>query len=1095
MERPSQEIIPSQTNLKYFPLYTFYEPETFLDNSCPLCEFSGTEQEIRLHYKSKEHSDLLLKKSSIPEKWWDKQPQESEEHCILRNTVACFVGALPRNIKAVFDHGTIWFLGWSSDIKDSAKEKTKRGEKVLGPQHFAHLFGSGKAEFFVSLQMQGYAGCRGFGSYQDFHAFQKFYRSCPQEEAHFYEQIREWQKVREFYDLEQDGEWDSKYISQRFVEARKEYCGLDNPEFQTIDSSNSEKFSVHIIGSCVHKNIFELGKFVRGFVDWLKDHPKHFGIRKFVDACVYRKNGTIRCPGSTKYGSDRRLNCSDPFDETFYVTANQERLRLSWKVSERRKIYLATKPQKEPELKHVPEEKEEQQVFDGYMDALDSFVEKECDGAFEYDRNWDGLDFLTLKRIDGLSNTCPVCSEDEGNQHDRRDAYVYLCKGKLKFGCWKTDKRKHVIANFSKGEENPQEPFPFSADEIYSSEHLHPLEFPEEKDCLVVRSAMGTGKTKSVVDYLSKRPKQRVLILSFRVSLDEELQRKFPGAVLYSDKEAQKDGYISAKILVCQIDSLYRVMGNYDILIIDETSYTLSHLCKFVKNAPDCWDALKNFTRQANSVILMDAFMEDYIVKLFEQLGRKTWCIQNDFLPHENRTSLHIFPSEKDSKKCLFQSLEEGKNVVFVSNCKKEVDAVCELAKTRGIERILKYTSETKKENSGVSVSDWDQYQLVAYTPTISAGISFEKKHFYECHAHFVSTSANAHECSQMLFRARDLSLGKIFVYVKQMPSREPTTRKSVISKLENLDYSSFRACGLKFDRSLRSLKRTAYSELYVQNEVRNNKSKREFLKVLAGLLRSQGVSVTLEKREEDQKAKDISKELSDIADMKEKEKLVEVSISPEISYEEREELLEKKDLSKEETASLRKYAIAEHYHMEQKNVTVEFLETYKKQWTAFRTLCLTLGEKEEVDKRLKEELEREIEKKEKTRKQEGLRRRAYLEKVVLLREVLSDIGFAEWHKEKRIYQKEYTLGMRRALGRMNQDREIFVSLFGTIPAKPEFFLRWLNGQLRYLFGFTIKKTSRAKAFSLTLKFCAVWRFTNKEGEGEIFVPLVTSYQ
>lgn len=887
MERPEQEIIPSQTNLKYFPLYTFYEPETFLENSCPLCEFSGTEQELRIHYKSKEHSDLLLKKSSVPEKWWEKQPQESEEHCILRNTVACFVGPLPRNIKAVFDHGTIWFLSWSLDIKDRAKEKTKRGEKVLGPQHFGHLFGSGKADFFVSLQMQGYLGCRGFGSYEDFKAFQKFYRQCPPEEAHFYEQIREWQKVREFYDLEQDGEWDSEYVSQRFVEARKEYCGLDNPEFQTIDSSDSGKFSVHIIGTCVHKNIFELEKFVKGFVQWLKDHPKHFGLCKFVDACVYRRNGTLRCPGSTKFGSDRMLRCSDPFDETFYVTANQKRLRLSWKMSERRKLYLESKPRKEPDLEPVAEEKEEQ-VFDGYMDALDSFVEKECDGAFEYDRNWNGLGFLPLERIDGISNTCLVCLEDEGNQHDRRDAYVYLWKGKLKFACWKTKERKHIIANFSTGQETPQEVHPFTADEIYSSKHIHPLEFPEGKNCLVVRSAMGTGKTKSVVEYLSKRPKQRVLILSFRVSLDEELQRKFPGAVLYSDKKAQKDGYISAKVLVCQIDSLYRVMGNYDILIIDEASYTFSHLCRFVKNAPDVWDALKNFTRQAKSVILMDAFMEDYIVKLFEQLGRKTWCIQNDFLPQENKTTVHILPSEKDSKKCLFQSLKEGKNIVFVSNCKKEVDAVCELAKSRGIERILKYTSETKKENSGILVDDWDQYQLVAYTPTISAGVSFEKKHFHECHAHFVSSSASAHECSQMLFRARDLSLGKIFVYVKQMPSREPTTREGVISKLENLDYSSFRACGLKFDRSLRALKKTTYSELFVQNEVRNNKSKREFLKTLNGLLRTQGVSFVLENKKEDQEAKDISKELSDIAEIKEKEKLAEISASPEISHEER---------------------------------------------------------------------------------------------------------------------------------------------------------------------------------------------------------------
>ncbi|BAU80347.1 putative replication origin-binding protein [Tokyovirus A1] len=78
----------------------------------------------------------------------------------------------------------------------------------------------------------------------------------------------------------------------------------------------------------------------------------------------------------------------------------------------------------------------------------------------------------------------------------------------------------------------------------------------------------------------------------------------------------------------------------------------------------------------------------------------------------------------------------------------------------------------------------------------------------------------------------------------------------------------------------------------------------------------------------------------------------------------------------------------------------------------------------------------------------------------------------------------------------MNQDKEIFVSLFGTIPAKPEFFLRWLNGQLRYLFGFTIKKTSRKKNFSLSVKFCATWRFGEEiQSDGEIFIPLVEMNQ
>ncbi|AVR52744.1 putative origin of replication-binding protein [Marseillevirus Shanghai 1] len=82
---------------------------------------------------------------------------------------------------------------------------------------------------------------------------------------------------------------------------------------------------------------------------------------------------------------------------------------------------------------------------------------------------------------------------------------------------------------------------------------------------------------------------------------------------------------------------------------------------------------------------------------------------------------------------------------------------------------------------------------------------------------------------------------------------------------------------------------------------------------------------------------------------------------------------------------------------------------------------------------------------------------------------------------------------MRRALGRMNQDKEIFVSLFGTIPAKPEFFLRWLNGQLRYLVGFALKKENRNRAFSLRVCFCAPWKISeNFVVENKHFIPEIS---
>ncbi|ALX27631.1 hypothetical protein GMAR_ORF257 [Golden Marseillevirus] len=1091
----AKELSP-QTTSSFIPLYTLYEPETFCNNSCPLCSFSGCPKELAKHYKSQEHKNNLSKPLNVPDPWFEKREDETEICCYLRSLIFYTLGPLPRNIKAVFGCGTVWFMGWSDSFVHSSKERKKRGETVIGPQTFAFAF-SQNSEFFSTLQIAEYNGCRAFASYKDFTSFSAFYRHHPVGESHFYEQIREHHKVREFYDLEKEGEWDSKEIIFMFLEARREYCALDNPVFQEIDSSDKTKFSFHLVGSCVFKNIFALHDFVQGFIAWIKENKKYSSLCKFVDASVYRKNGSLRCPGSTKYGSTRVLKCSDLFDEKNYITANQEKLSFVWKRSQRRKIWAASKPKKEEApIVEVPRE---EKVFDGYMQALENFVDVDCNGAFEYDENWDGTGYLLLKRIEGISNTCVVCSEEDGNDHDTRDAYVHLWNKKLKFGCWKTRKQKYLVANFGQ----PCAPLPcrvvepcsFTADETYEKEHLLPLEFPREKDCLIVRSAMGTGKTKAVVNYIKERSNERVLILSFRISLDEELQRKFPSAVLYSDPKAQKNGYISAQVLVCQIDSLYRVMGNYDVVVIDEASYTLSHLCKFAKNASDCWDALKNFVRNAKSVILMDAFMADYIPKLFRALGRRTWCVENSWKPHQDKTSMKIFTSEKMAKQRLFSGLGQGKNIVFVSNSKKEVDAVCELAKKKGFDRILKYTSETKKETCGILVDDWDKYQLVAYTPTISAGVSFEKKHFHECHAHFVSSSANAYECSQMLFRARDLSENNIFVHVKQMPSKAPTTKEGIISKIENLDASVFRACGLKFERSTRTLKKTAFSKLYVENEKRDNLSKREFLRVLSLLLKTQGVSVSADFAREDQQGKDLALELSEISEIKEEKDLQDTADAEEICQEQHDEIREKKDPTREEILSCRKFALASHFHMKQKHVTLDFLKKYRKQWTPFRTLCLTIGEKKDVDERLENLLHLEIERKIVERKQERLRKRAYLEKVCLLREFLCDLGFPDWYKEKKVRKDEYILGMKRVFEKLEKDKEIFESLFSSLPSEEKNFLKWMNGQLRYLFGFVLKKSNRNKNYTLEVSFCTEWRINKKrDKEAKTFVPEIKYY-
>ncbi|ALX27381.1 hypothetical protein GMAR_ORF6 [Golden Marseillevirus] len=568
------KVLPQQTNSNFSTLYTLYQPNIFEKGRCVVCDCCVSE--TKKHFSLQSHKERFETSKKLPHatsKWWEKNAEEDEIQHFFRMDIALSLGPLPSYIKCVFAYGTVWFFSWSEKKSESMKERSKRGEKDLkGPQYFAHLYAQNRSEFFTTCQLPWFSGARAFGSYKDLSLFQEN-RAQTAGPQHFYEQFLQGQKVREFWDLELEDEqrcWGTRDVSQLFEKARKEFCSWDDPKFYVLDSSDSKKFSCHIMVSCVHKNIFCLSKFCEEFIAWIKQKEEYSFLTRVLDKGVYRNNGSIRCPGSTKYGSDRVLKvygCCPQNEEELFVTGNQAKLLELWKKSERRKN---TKKQwVPPEEENVPEDKgaplfEQSHDAEDFMNAIDKFVSEKLDDAFEYDTDWDGTGRLDLKRIQGVENVCPCCTEDEGNVHDRRDAYFTIWNNLLLFGCWKT-KRKRLVCRL--GPQQEKEKKVFTSDFSYNSENINPIVFPKGRDCLIIRSAMGTGKTKAVIRWVEDNPKARVLFLSYRVSLVTELSKKIPGAVLYTDAKAKKGGCISSKILVCQIDSLHLVCGSFDMVV------------------------------------------------------------------------------------------------------------------------------------------------------------------------------------------------------------------------------------------------------------------------------------------------------------------------------------------------------------------------------------------------------------------------------------------------------------------------------------------------------------------------------------------------
>ena len=109
---------------------------------------------------------------------------------------------------------------------------------------------------------------------------------------------------------------------------------------------------------------------------------------------------------------------------------------------------------------------------------------------------------------------------------------------------------------------------------------------------MAVKAQMGTGKTEKLVEYIKENPQLRVLIASFRKSLISKQFKELEsiGFKTYLDFDGFK--IVNEPKMIVQIDSLYKVFGEYDLIILDEVKSINEQLVLQVKNKIKCISAL-----------------------------------------------------------------------------------------------------------------------------------------------------------------------------------------------------------------------------------------------------------------------------------------------------------------------------------------------------------------------------------------------------------------------------------------------------------------------------------------------------------------------
>lgn len=378
-------------------------------------------------------------------------------------------------------------------------------------------------------------------------------------------------------------------------------------------------------------------------------------------------------------------------------------------------------------------------------------------------------------------------------------------------------------------------------DQTVTSRYIDTSVIPDER-LVAIKGNMGSGKTFGLIE---KFENQRILIVSYRCSLDVELARKF-NCKLYSDFN---QSHINCDRLVVQIDSVWRACGSYDVVILDEVGYTLNHLFEFAKEKSKCLDALKHHLSESKNIVMMDALLQKRHIECVKQFANieKCFVIKNDFKVYSDYKVTMIDGQRFELLNQVRTALNSGKKVCVPSNsleALKFVDANIK-KEFHGVKTLV-----IDKDTTSVDSSKWNSYDVVMYTPTIEAGVSYDNLYFHKTIAFATNRSNNPANFCQQLLRVRSL-IDKEIVIVCSMSSEKalPLTIDGIIEDMET-DCQAMYLSGLDFNYGAKAVsKDTFFNRQYFQMKIGVNHDRREFKHYIKNMLIEHGMTVNGEEK------------------------------------------------------------------------------------------------------------------------------------------------------------------------------------------------------------------------------------------------------
>jgi hypothetical protein len=744
----------------------------------------------------------------------------------------------------------------------------------------------------------------------------------------FYELIREDDIVAEYYDIDfkldneksiEELEDMSNEIIKSLLYVRNELSQqkISKKDIVVLSAHTKDKLSLHIIS---RKTYFQNNRLQRIFAMDIFDYMVEEEFEFNIDTSVYSNNRCFRMYKNHKYGKDNDLvlfqpsqYCRASFEETWVVLTHQD---LSYRT-EIQKYSV-------DDLVIKQFEDMNETMTDDLEKLLLDFVEEHP--YFKIETNSS----KPINRLNRIDHHTRQCLTDPNDQHSTENMFYYIKNNSLFVGCF-CGKGSHICLGMRSGVHKIDiEPEKFNYGTHSSDDFKSYDDFGNVKTIYDKRRT-GKGKTTSAMTYATKFKK--VLLVHHRLSLDDDYIQKYPEYISY------QNGTNNDKQTVC-FNSLNKIdTNNYDLIIIDEIRSILkqTEMKDMVYSVHTLFNILEN---DSIPVIMLDANLTNSDIKFLSKYrpDPKKVVIHDDCVKTDKNVFIVPICSELEILSKIDYTIRSDKKVVIVYN--RSIESMNALLRQYSEDyRVLHINRFTRKDVDMDSSKWYDEYDIIAYSPTISEGVSINDQRYKQVDAFglFTSTSCPAECVSQMIARFRAIQNFVIYLDDKRQKAvpkfyKPQDVLEYINNNISRLHSISKTHCNLQRDNGSIKIIEDEFCELFCKNLLEQSLDYHNYRKTLIQKLVNNGYNVYEDLNQElnEEKKKIIEEKVKSLKRQERDRKNQMILDSPTISKTEYTRLCDVGVSNEREDCIIKKYNILQSLNINTCNLTVELIDKFR---------------------------------------------------------------------------------------------------------------------------------------------------------------------